>query len=329
MENNNKKTCPITGLKITTNPDWENNEYVKNYWVSFKIIEDNILVCEARGKVDIHGLKKALILSKKIIDENFNNEPFVYIENLLKVVNTTTEGRKYYIKYMNGLENINSLIYYGANPLLKFTVKLAKKIKIINFTVFNEKNYSEAIKLALKNLGIKKSITFNNRNLKVSFDDFTIRFEIIDGNILHIIPDGIFRKKYIAKVFEFQANLIKNSLQDKLGKYYYVVNLNKTAITRECRIEYVKVIQLFYKEFPFVSYMYYGANRLINMAVAFSKPFTSFELRKLNSLDDLLELKKSKKKSELKKSDFVKKKPDLSNETQSYIDEFLVFSRKN
>ena len=95
------RKCPITGVDLITHPDWTKAVFTPSYNTTYIIIENNILLCESIGFVNLEGIKKSLNLSSKIIKENFDNKPFVYVEDFSKVTSITVEARKYYIKYLN------------------------------------------------------------------------------------------------------------------------------------------------------------------------------------------------------------------------------------
>ncbi len=92
--------CPITGLHLITHPDWTNVTFTPDYSTTFTIIGTNILFCKTTGSVNLEGIKGVLNLSLQIIRENFENKPFIYLEDISKVTNITVEGRKYYIRFL-------------------------------------------------------------------------------------------------------------------------------------------------------------------------------------------------------------------------------------
>ena len=291
----------------------------------FKIIDRNILLLQPDGSADLEGLKKGLNLAKLIIEEHFNNKPFICIEDFTKVVSPTTESRKYYIQFMKDLINLKAIVFHSINPLIKLSLKLAEKLNFFKFDIYVSNNYYEAVNLALKNSDFK----YNEIQLKkepvwdLKFSDYAVRYEIIDNNIIHVVSEGLFGAEHIDTVIKYQNNFIKKNFHNKIGEYYYVVDLSNVSITRDCRRKYADEIQSLYKLFPFKSYIYYGADRMTDMIATFLAPFINFNIKKAKDLIGVLEIVKTDSTKSNKKQ-----RKKISEETQNYIDEFLVFLAK-
>jgi len=321
MNKRSKSKCPITGLSIITHPDWTNISFESNHLITFKIINNNILFVESKGVVTIHSLKGTLSLSEKIIKENFGNNPFIYMENLEKVSSISVAGRKYYINFLQKLKNLKMLIYFNASPFLRLSIKLAKKINFFSFQVHAVKTYSEAIDLSLKSLNTNTDNSeITEKKWDIQFEEYSVRFQVINDNICHIESQGILGLHHINKVIEFQNNFIKKKLKNKKGEYYLLLNFNNVSITRECRMVYAKKIQSLFHEFPFKHYVYFGASRLLEIVVAFSTRFISFKVKKTSNFQSGLDfIQKDMEKNENQKSENQK------SEMQKHIDEFIVF----
>ncbi len=314
--------CPITGLTLTSHPDWINVSCGPAFNISFKIIDKNILLLQPDGSADLEGLKKGLNLAKQIIKENFNDQTFICIEDFTKVVSPTTESRKYYIQFMKDLIYLKAIVFHSINPLMKLSLKLAEKLNFFKFDVYVSKNYYEAVNLALKNSDFKNNeIPLTKEPAwDLKFNNYAVRYEIINNNILHVVSEGIFGIECFDTVIKYQNNFIKKNFHNKIGEYYYVVDLRNVSITRDCRRKYADEIQSLYKLFPFKSYIYYGANRMIDMIVIFLAPFISFNIKRAKDLIGVLDIVKIDSTKSNKKK--IKK---ISDETQNYIEEFLVF----
>ena len=156
--------CPVSGLKIITSPDWTDLDFASGYRVTYRIIDKNIILCQAIGSADLGGIKQALEFSLELINKYFNNNDFVYIEDFSKVISPTTECRKYYIEHMKSLKKMKLLVYYNLSPLTKLNIKLAQKLNFFKFDVHITKGYSEAVNIA------KKTLSFEIENNKATTD---------------------------------------------------------------------------------------------------------------------------------------------------------------
>jgi signal transduction histidine kinase/CheY-like chemotaxis protein len=325
MENKIISKCPITGSMITTHPDWTNVTFGADHWITFKVIDQCILLCESTGTVSIESLKGTLNLSLKIIEENFADKPFVYMEDLSKVATISIEGRKYYIAFLRKLKNMKTLLYFNANPFIRFSIKLAKKLSFFEFDINTIKTYSEAVYFAFNILGIEKKQNFNEyQNWDIQLDGYSASFEVVNNNILHINSEGVLGLEHIEFVIEYQNNFIKNNFQAYIGNYYFVVNLSRISITRECRRIYANEMQLLYAEFPFDSYVYYGASRLLDIVVSFVSPLISFKVKKVHDFKEVLDFVNQ---NNISQSENLNKTKN-TNEIENHIDEFIEFLGK-
>jgi len=334
MKNNTYSKCPVTGIRVTTNINWENIIINSKYRVSYKILENRILLGQAVGQGDINSLKKSLNLATTIIKENFKDEQFIYIEDFSKIINPTPEGRKYYIQFMKSLKNMKALIYYSVNPFLRLSIKLAKKLNLVKFDIIVTKNYSNAVEIALNILNKNNNVELISKNIsekknvipkkKVAFDDFTAEYEIINDNIFHVNIEGVLKKQDVDIYFDTTVAFIKKHLNGKFGNYYYLVNLRNFIGKKASRAPYLNRLQLLYKNFPFKLYIYYGGSRLINISIALSSHYINFKYKKENNLSTALSLINNIE--EKNKFRVIKKeKKNIPDETQKYIDEFLIF----
>lgn len=329
MKNVIKSKCPLTGLTIKTHPDWTNVSFGSDHFITFKVIEDFIILAESEGTVTIESLKGTLNLSKQIINNHIGDNPFVYMENLNKVSTISVEGRKYYIQFLKNLKNLKMLIYFNAKPFLRLSIKLAKRINFFNFDIQATKTYLEAIDFSLKKLNKEEVLYFsdvslpNQNNLKTwvfDYENFKITFEQIDNKVLHLISEGVFDIRHVDAVVEFQNNIIKEIFKHQKGNYYLLFDVSKVSITKECRTVYAKKMQKLYKEFPFKCYIYYGQNRLIDIVVIFVSRFIKFKIKKVKSFEDGIKFIENDIKSNVDK--YVN---NTKNQTQKYIDEYINF----
>lgn len=318
--------CPETGLTITTDEEWTNVSFGEGHRITFKLIGQSIILCESSGFVTMESLKGTLNLSRKIIETHFSSRPFIYMEDLSKVKSISIAGRKYYIRFLQRLKNLKLLIYFNTSPLLRFSIKLAKKLNAFGFEVHATKTFKEAMTHSLSKLEItgkqlppEPITSIENPTWDLTFENFAVRFDVHSKNILHVNSHGIFGLEHLEEVISYQNKFIKDNFGDQSGKYYFMVNLSSVSITRECRKLYARKIQELYDELPFRRYIYYGANRLLDVVIVFLTSFISFKVKKARDFNDAL--KYIEKDSHPHNKDGV----SGSSEIQQYIDEFLTF----
>ena len=150
-------TCPVTGLPILRKPEWTDVTFGKDYRVTVSVVGGNILLSQTRGRATLNDIKNALRINNQAVTEAIDgNCPFVQIEDLTNFSNLSREAREYYIDFMKNRERFLGLIFYGASPLLRLSIKLGRRLNIVKFDVYIVDNYSEAVKFALNILSTDK-----------------------------------------------------------------------------------------------------------------------------------------------------------------------------
>ena len=145
--------CPVTGLSFISRPEWIDVDYdtSTDYKGTFSTLGAGIILIQASGCGTLNGVRKALRLSDKFINEAIGEDrPFVRIEDWSGLQGASKETRKYYIAHMKNREHMLGLIYYGVSPMFKMSIKLGKYLHVVRFPVHIANDYSEAVKFAMK-----------------------------------------------------------------------------------------------------------------------------------------------------------------------------------
>ncbi|MEE9151713.1 MAG: ATP-binding protein, partial [Thermoplasmata archaeon] len=297
----------------------------------------------------------AFRLTNRILtDDIAAGRPYVHIEDFSNVLSTSLEARKYFIDNMKKREHrLLGVIFFGASPMFKMSIKLGKRLNIVKFDVHIVKDYSEAVKLALKMLSTVKSqpddalvnvtsqpsAVFTKEGLShevvtndgwyLQLDSFSARFEIIDGHIFHADTSGSLEEEHVAPIFRMQEKVINSKPLPK-GSYYFVGGAAEVKGSRKARKLYYNYVIQWYKDYPFRMYIFYGANRFLRAAINIASPLAPFPVRMVKDLDSALKLiaeerSKGIKPSPLPASRDATREPLASDQTQQYVDELLHF----
>jgi PAS domain S-box-containing protein len=121
-------------------------------------------------------------------------------------------------------------------------------------------------------------------------DNFSVRFEILNGNVLHGITSGKVKENIIDPSVELQENVVRSTGLDS-EPYYYVLGLaGSSGASQKARKRYVNAILRFFKKYPFKLIIFYGSNRLLTAAINLAKPFVPFKVRVTSDLDKAMKL---------------------------------------
>jgi signal transduction histidine kinase len=298
-------------LDTLQKPEWLRVSFDKHYVVTYKILKTRILLCQAEGYCSLIGVKKALLFSDKIIKENFSDGFFIYVENFSKLNGISNDARRFYISRMQKQNKMIALIYYNVSSMFRLSIKLAKRLSIIDFEVFISSNLEETVNICTKlfekyNISpenesgkIKKIFQFKSagRAIRKSLtsgllyqsDNYSVSYNIIDDNILHTIAKGLLSIDDVVPNVQEVRRLIESTWGP--GKpFYFISGVEEIKVTRESRKLYLAEILKLYEEFPFKMYVFYGANWLIRTAINMSKHTVSFPVKIEKNLGNVLKL---------------------------------------
>ena len=353
---NNHKTesgasnrCPVTGLPILQRPEWTDVDFGQDFRMTLRVVGGRILHSRPFGYATRHDAEGALNLTAKVIAETIGEGiPYVQIEDYSNLHGAAFAGRRYFIDNMQKRGQLTSLIFCGATPVIKMSIKLGKRFSIVKTPVELVDNYAEAVKLALKILPADKTVPVDvieqipakspmpsQKHLSrddwlVQFDGYTARYELIDNDIAHIISAGSMEEAHIPPLFEAMD---KTFIQMRLsGPPIYWVNDVKglKSVTRKARKLYIATATKWYENHPFHTIIFYGADRLFRAAVNLAKPFVPFRVRVVKDLDSALKLisdeKAGRKRHITRPKAAVTSEPSTtSDQTSQYVDELLHF----
>jgi len=143
--------CPVTGLRILSKPEWTDVGFGKDYKVTIKIIGESILWVQASGYVTLPNQINALRLTDQVPSESISGgRPYIHIEDLSNFKGGSLASRKCYMDEMPKRKRISGVIFCHASSMLKMSINLGKRFRIVEFPVHLVDDYSEAVRLALE-----------------------------------------------------------------------------------------------------------------------------------------------------------------------------------
>jgi len=108
--------------------------------------------------------------------------------------------------------------------------------------------------------------------------DFTIRYEVLDGRIVHAIASGFLHADYVQPIFGLRRRVLAEA---GLGEGFDGFIANFAAVSGSsyrARMKYIKLLKEQYQLTPFNIYITYGASRWLRTAVKISSLFTPFKV---------------------------------------------------
>ena len=346
------EVCSVSGLPIYGRPEWTDISFGKNYRVTIRLLGDRVIYSKPSGHATRFDVENVLKLLNKIIIESFpKNRRYVQIEDYTNLSGVTLNGRKCYIDYIKNRKHLYELIFCGTSPMFKMSIKLGKRLNIVNFNVKIVKDYPEAVSLALQTsvaldplshdttvnvMGmdayVKKSPALEviaEDDWFFQMDGFSARFEIIDGHIFHADTSGFLEAHHLEPLFRAHEKIF-NTFRLPQGSYYFIGGVKGVKGSRKARSLYYDHVMQWYKIHPFRMYIFYGANRFLRAAINLASPLAPFPVRMLKDFTTTLNFI-AHDKSETAESTFRQahgvalNEPFAMHQARQYGDELLQF----
>jgi len=334
---NKYEVCHVTGLPITSRPEWTDIDLGEGYSVTFKFIGDRIFLSIPRGKSGEHGMENLFRERAKALDDMLRpDKPFFELKDYSRIQGKITKaGRDSFSAGMlKDQDRIIGFIGYRAPLSVKLALNVGKKLYRSPFPMFIVKSYETAVKGALKSLKRReyseeilpyKTITRDDWFFQM--DDFSARFEIIDGYIFHADTSGRLEEDHLAPLFKFHQKIF-NAQPLPEGSYFFIGGVTNVTGSRKARKLYFDYIMQWYKDHPFRIYIFYGANRLLRAAINLASPFVPFPVRMVKDLESTFKLITEQRGDSiisLPTTGDASEKPSSSDQLQQYIDEVLQY----
>jgi len=349
------RLCPVSGLPIFTKPEWTDVNFGGDYTLTVRMLGNSVLVVQVSGYATLIDMERAMSFTDKVIEEGVSGDRgFIIIEDMSNALGLSREGRKYFIENIKKRERLQALIFYGVSPTFKFSINFGRRLNIIKFNLKIADNYTEAVQYAQQILS-QAQIETGRPSIETDFsaediagndrapakvlsqpdwsyqtETFSLRFEVINDNVLHAVSKGRLEKENIGPSFRMQQTIIESA--GKLAEsHYYVLGLEESKGTgQKARKSYVEAILALYKKFPFEMFIFYGVNRMLKAGINLARPFVPFKVRIVNSLNAALELIANDMKEAARSSlPSVKadsaEKPETDSSVPRYADELLRF----
>ncbi|MCD4717589.1 MAG: hypothetical protein K8R45_12735, partial [Desulfobacterales bacterium] len=289
--------CPVSGLPVLRKPEWTEVRFGKEYCLTLSVIGKRILLAQSTGYGRRQDVKNAMRLVSQVLDEVLGDDvAYVHISDYSKLKGASLAARKYYMDYLKKQDGILDLIFLGAMPIVNMSIKLVKRISRVKYGIHVVDDYSKAVSLALDKLKdfkvrsgdpyicdtdgmtvFQKKDEYGHAAVinpiwNLQTEDFSVQFEIIEGNIIHTTAKGFLREKDVVPLHELREKVV-NSISSPNDIYFIVAGVGDLkGGSRKARRKYLASLRDAYNEKPF-QYIMYGTNWFLRTAINVSRQF--------------------------------------------------------
>ncbi len=292
-------SCLFSRLPVRMWPEWTDVLLEGNHRMSLRLIGEQILYSSPVGFVDETTVGMTLARIEEFfrtkIDQNL---PFVWVSDYSGMSGITMSGRKIFVETVSRWSRLRGLILFGLSPFLSAAVRVAVRLRLVDFPVRIVESYGEAIDAAL---GILWSLPSRERpdsvpkvilrdpSWRFEDDGYSIRFEVIDGRILHSVQKGRVSEEILTAVFELRDRVMRSS--GLKGKMFSILSdiAGVEGSDHGARLEYVRRITQWYRENPFNVEVFYGVNAMMKTVITVTAPLAPFKVHVAETFEDGLE----------------------------------------
>ncbi|MEN8165053.1 MAG: ATP-binding protein, partial [Acidobacteriota bacterium] len=133
------------------------------------------------------------------------------------------------------------------------------------------------------------SVVMTDERWKLELDGYSIRFEVIDGAVLHSVQEGWVKEEHLDPIFELRNEVMQAS--GLKGKPFSILagldNVEKSD--HAGRLGYVRRMVRWYQENPFDVEVFYGLNPLMRTVINVSAKLAPFKVHVSKTYDEGLE----------------------------------------
>lgn len=176
--------CPVTGLMITTSPQWCDLELTPEYRVSFYLIGEQVLLVIPRGNSRQEGVKRLFKARAGFMEEfGLSGKSYVEIKDYSLIRgHISREARQQSVKNLIDDHYLKGFLTLNCSLTIKIAFTVAKRLYRPPFTLMLLNSYEKAIKNALsllKESPVKETLS---RELESQPADIEQLFQFISSS---------------------------------------------------------------------------------------------------------------------------------------------------
>ncbi|GAH05220.1 unnamed protein product, partial [marine sediment metagenome] len=234
-----ESACPVTSLPITTKPEWTNINIAENYSVSFSLIGNAILCTVPNGILSNTGTHRLLEEREKVLREvDLLDKRYAEIRDHSRLLGRPSkESRMMLTNLLLKETNKGNLLgfwVFNAPLIIRLMLDVGTKLHKSSAPVAAVKAYREAVENAVKILD-QHGIDFGTRQYKrftkdawgLELENYGIRFELIENDIIYTIAHGTLKEAYVEKFFKLHKKVLDETGLTAKGYYYRIINWEK------------------------------------------------------------------------------------------------------
>ena len=150
--------CPLTSVRIKKNPEWSDIPLTKEYWVTFELINDNILSAFPRGRISLEGTIALFENYNRFLEcVNLKGKSYIEISDYSKITNIPSKRTRIKVLGLLLEKAGNRLLIghfvYNVPKHIRWMYNIGTKLKQPGIPMKAFDTYEEAINASMELLG--------------------------------------------------------------------------------------------------------------------------------------------------------------------------------
>ena len=142
-------TTALTGMRVLEKPEWTDVRFGNSFRITVRVIGDRIVHSEQRGSIALPELRLSLALIERVVRETIGTRrPHVHIADYTDLKSASSDARQFFLKYMGTARNLIGVVFYGASPTLKMSIKLGRRLHLIRANLELAETFEAAMERA-------------------------------------------------------------------------------------------------------------------------------------------------------------------------------------
>ncbi|MDY6989448.1 MAG: PAS domain S-box protein [Thermodesulfobacteriota bacterium] len=345
--------CPVTGVPILRRPEWTDVRLGEDFRATLSVVGSQILLSQPSGYATHLDDENAFKLGLKVLADAMAGRPYVHIEDYSNLKGASVEAWRSHLQNTRKQEQrqLLGVVYCGLPPMLKVSIKLGTWLQTVHSNVHIADDYSEAVQLALGILsaqtagpGVEDGVKtrtqgkegvsvdiVTNPDWHLDLNGFSLRCELLDGNILHAVCKGRLEESHVGAISELREKIRAATIPTGSLDYIVVDVTDSKGGSQRARRLYMNSLKQWYGCHPFGMYIFYGVDRFMRAAANLARPFMPFKVRieeDLNSALELINQEEGKNRIRSVRASTAKSMADsplTSDQIQQHVDDLFRF----
>ncbi|MEI7635991.1 MAG: hypothetical protein WCJ37_01685 [Syntrophus sp. (in: bacteria)] len=301
--------CPVTGLSITTRPEWTEIQVTTDYYVTFKVIGKAILLTTPKGYPTEGGIKALLEKRTEVIkDAGLSDKNYAELRDYGMLSGPPPKGARMamtnFLLKERLAEHLKGFWVYGAPLLVRMMFHARLRLLKTPIPVGVAKDYTEALQAALKvlrqsgvDVGSKIYPSLKKEGWSLELEGYGISFELLGEDILYTIAHGKLKENYIDKFMCLHEKVISEVGLNQTGHFYRIINWEgfERSSLRVSRL-YIERIMELNRKTPCKLVVIFGLNKFMKTLVSISSQIAPFQVIFAKDLPDALQITEKEKR---------------------------------